>query len=187
MAEALLRRRLEQLGVAADVSSAGLLFDGRAAEVGALVAMERSGLDLSTHAARKISTAILGQADLVIVMEHQHVREVVMTEGGDLHRTYTLPDLVARAEADGPRGDEPFADWAARLSQGRTPADVVRGDASLEVGDPMGRSKRAFRDTATELEVLIDRFVAMAWPVGGRHDRSAEVEGARPADRGARR
>ncbi|MCU1354605.1 MAG: hypothetical protein JWM89_23 [Acidimicrobiales bacterium] len=175
MAEVLLRARLAAVGVDATVSSAGFLFDGRAAEPGALAAMERVGLDLGAHLARTIQPAILGAADLVITMEHRHVREVALADGGDLARTFTYPDLVERAEHAGPRGDEPFSEWIAALAEGRPSSEVLRADPLLEVIDPMGQSNKAFRVCAEELQELGDRFVELAWPF-------AIAEAARRAD-----
>ena len=185
MAEVLLRARLEAEGIAATVSSAGALFDGRGAERGAIAAVEPLGLDLRSHRSRIYDEAILAPADLVITMEHEHVRQVVTTDGGRMHRTFTFPDLVARATQLGPRRAQTFGDWLELVASSRTTEDVMRADPSLEVGDPMGLSKRAFRQTAAELEGLIDRFVALAWSPDARAndaERDAAVAASATVD-----
>jgi len=164
IAEALLRARLEAVGAPAQVSSGGLLFDGRGAEPGAVAALARDGLDLTSHVSRTITAEMVSQADLVITMEYRHIREVATLDPAALGRTFTLPELVARATAVGARHRLSFADWLARLVQGRTADDVLRGDPTLEVTDPMGGSKRQFRRSADEVGELLDWFVALAWP-----------------------
>ena len=155
-----MRARAEAAGIAVIVSSAGLLFDGRPAEPNAVDALARIGIDLTPHLARKVSPEILDVADLVLAMEHRHVREVALTDAHALSRTFTLPDFVARAEAS-PRGDtEPFGPWVARLSSGRSTEEILRADPRLEVADPMGGSKRVFRQNAARLDELVGRLVA---------------------------
>lgn len=163
MAEAMLRQRLAARGVAAGVSSAGLLLDHEPAHAHAAEVLTDFGLDLRTHRSRIIDAALVAEADLVIGMEQRHVREVVLLQPDAFDRTFTLPDLVSRAEATGPRGDVPFADWLRELGQDRRRVDVFRQDRRLEVPDPIGGSRRAFRRTADQLADLLDRFVAVAW------------------------
>jgi protein-tyrosine phosphatase len=83
MAEAIMRHALEARGVSEiKVSSAGTgAFDGAPASEGAyLVALEHS-LDLSAHRARRLSTALVQQADLILTMSAHH-RDRVIDEGG---------------------------------------------------------------------------------------------------------
>ncbi len=165
MAEALLRRRADEQGLGCGVSSVGSLFDGRPAEDGAVAAMGAAGLDLAAHRARSLTPEIVAAADLVLGMEQAHVREATMVPGGSFERTFTLPDLVARAERTDPRAPhEAPADWLARVGEGRTPADAMATAPDLEVADPMGMSRRRFRRCAAELSDLVDRLVAVAWP-----------------------
>jgi protein-tyrosine-phosphatase len=57
--------------------------------------------------------------------------------------------------------------WLSRLHEGRMASDLVRPagkGASDEVADPYGRSRNAYRKCAGELEDLLKRFVALAFP-----------------------
>jgi protein-tyrosine phosphatase len=164
MAEGLLRARMEAAGLDVAVSSAGLLFDGRPAEPNAVAALARMDIDISEHLARKITPEILAPADLVLAMEHRHVREVALADSGALSRTFTLPDLVVRAEAAPRHEGEAFAAWVSRLSSGRSTEELVRADPRLEVTDPMGGSKRVFRQNAGRLDELIGRLVTVLMP-----------------------
>src|SRR5258706_10919652 len=72
MAEALLRARLEQRGVDATVSSAGITFEGRAATDEAIKAAAGYGVDITRHRSRIMSAELLDGADLIIAMERLH-------------------------------------------------------------------------------------------------------------------
>lgn len=163
MAEAMLRQRLAARGVPARVSSAGLLLDHEPAHAHAQEVMADLGLDLSAHRSRILDAPLAAATDLLIGMEQRHIREAVLLQPDVFARAFTLPDLVGRAEAAGPRGPVAFEDWLADLGQDRKRVDVFRQDRRLEVPDPIGGSRRAFRRTADQLADLLDRFVALAW------------------------
>jgi protein-tyrosine-phosphatase len=173
MAEALVRHRLDAQGVAATVRSAGLLFDDRPAEPEAVAALAKRGIDLHGHRSAVVTPAMVERADLVIAMEQRHVRECAVLPGADFGRIFTFPDLVARAEQVGARGQEPFAGWVQRLAEGRTTADALRDRPDLEVIDPMGGSNRTFRTCAATLDDLAARFVALAWSGSTPQDQPA--------------
>ncbi|CAN5473668.1 low molecular weight phosphatase family protein [soil metagenome] len=162
MAEALLRRRFEDVEEPIVVHSAGFLFDGRAAEPGAIAALAKLDLDLGAHQAAKVTPEAVHRADLVLAMEQAHVRDLALLPGAELAKIFTFPDAVARAEHVGPRGDEPVTTWVRRLGVDRDPHQLLDRRPDLEVEDPMGRSKRAFRACAAELDDLAERFVALA-------------------------
>ena len=78
LAEAITRRLIRQAGrTDIEVSSAGTsAWDGSPASDGALlVGMER-GLDLSAHRSRHLTSDILKQSDLVLVMSQSHLSRV---------------------------------------------------------------------------------------------------------------
>lgn len=53
-----------------------------------------------------------------------------------------------------------------RVAAGRSPVDVMFDRADLEVADPMSGSNRSFRRCAAQIDRLLGRFVALAWPHG---------------------
>lgn len=183
MAEAMLRQRLEARGVSARIHSAGLLLDLEPAHPYAIDTLSPSGLDLTAHRSCIISSDILEPADLIIGMEQRHIREVLVVEPDAFSRAYTLPELVQRAEAVGPRTTPDFAAWLAEVGAGRKRLDLLRKDRALEVPDPIGGSKRQFRRTAEVLSALLDRLVELAWPVpapSGHHGLSSEPPTSTP-------
>lgn len=164
MGAAILAERLSRRGVDASVGSAGLVLQGDPADPHAVDALGRMGIDLADHRSRIGTSEVVAGADLRIAMENRHVRSAVAS-GARFDRTFTLPDLVRRAEAAGPRRPGESLDaWLDRLGEGRTPTSVMRANPADEVVDPVGGSRRTFRRCADELADLIDRLVALAWP-----------------------
>lgn len=165
MAEALLRDRLVRRGLPGTVRSAGLYFDGRAAEQGSLDAMARRGLDLRDFRSRVMDDALLRGADLVLGMAREHVREAAVLVPGAFERTFTLKELVRRgAELGGPRPNEPFWAFVARLAEGRRFDAHLGSSPADDVADPMGRSAAVFESTAATIEQLVDQAVDLLAP-----------------------
>ncbi len=77
MAEALLASRLSSLGVKARVESAGIgALEGEPADPIAQALMRERGLDLSQHRSRQLTSDVLADFDLVLVMEESQKRTV---------------------------------------------------------------------------------------------------------------
>ena len=130
LAEALLRRKLEERGVdGVAVSSAGTgAWDGAPASEGAyLVALEH-GLDLSSHRARLLTRELVAMADLVLTMARHH---------------------LARAEQLG------ASSTAHLLGE-----YAGREGASAEVRDPFGGDLEGYRETFADLDGMLDAIAA---------------------------
>jgi len=141
LAEALLRRTLEERGVAGvSATSAGTgAWDGAPASEGAyLVGLER-GLDLSGHRARLLTRELVEEADLILTMARHHRARV--DELGGEGRVFVL------GEYGGREGDE------------------------AEVSDPFGGLLEVYRDTCAELEALVTAVVERLVKEGQRGDR----------------
>jgi len=66
MAEGLLRARLADRGVSAEVQSAGLTFDDREATREAIAVAARAGIDISNHRSRIVDGALINASALEI-------------------------------------------------------------------------------------------------------------------------
>lgn len=176
MGEALLRDRLAKRRIAATVRSAGLVSEGVPASPNAVKVMAKRGVDLTAHRSRLLTVDDLRRADVVIGMAREHLREAVVLEPATLTRAVTLHELVRRAEQVGPRARvdgatslradlEPFGDWLARLLDDRPAASLLDRDAADDVADPMGLSRRTYERTANEIQDLVERAVALGFPV----------------------
>lgn len=167
MAEVLLRRHLAAAGVPATVSSAGLYKGGAPATSDGVAAMAERGLDLHDHRSRTMTAPMVELADMVIGMAREHVREAALLHPDALAKTFTLKELVRRAEEAGPRQvGEAFDAWLARIAAGRQRDDLlgVGYDEAMDVFDPVGRSPQMYEETAVLLDDLLARLVSLAWP-----------------------
>ncbi|MCU1497253.1 MAG: sugar-phosphate isomerase, RpiB/LacA/LacB family [Acidimicrobiales bacterium] len=176
MAEHLLRHRLHEAGIDATVRSAGFVYDDRPAERRAIAALAEVGVALDAHRASLVTPELVTDADVVLAMEQAHVRDLALLAGADFGRIFTFPDLVSRAEQAGPLGSQTVASWLAKVAGDRVPRDLLMTRPDLEVRDPMGQSKRAFRACAAELDRLAARFVAAAWAPAEPGDQPALLD-----------
>jgi protein-tyrosine phosphatase len=174
MAEALLADELARRHIDATVHSAGLLDDGRPASPHSVRLMADRGLDITRHASRAMTPTMLEQADLIIGMERQHVREAAVLVPAAWPRAFTLPELARRVTAAGPRPPAvALADWLPTLIEGRTIADHLGSFSPDEVADPIGRTLRVSRKCAEELDELIGVVVDRLWPATGPRPHDA--------------
>ena len=148
-----------------EVRSAGRLPGGVAASTTAVEVLAERGLDLSGHVSQTATPALLVDSDLVLGMAREHVRDAVLMRPEVRARAFVLKDLVRRASAVGPRpaGQELDA-WLVAAGRGRTTADLLGASEADDVADPIGRSANRYRACADELEQLLGRVAASAFP-----------------------
>jgi protein-tyrosine phosphatase len=166
MAEALLRDRLAELGLASAVTAAsrGMLDGGRPPLPEVIAAMASCGLDVAAHRSRRVTAEDLERADLTVAMGREHLRHAVVTAPGAWPRAFTLRELVRRGAAIGPRPPgECLADWLARAHEGRQRTALLGDCADDDVADPVGGPQRAYTDTAATLSGLVDRLTRLLW------------------------
>lgn len=162
MAEALLARQLAQAGVDARVHSAGLLYDGESPPVDGIEVMATRGIDTSGHVSRKMTQEMLQDADLVIGMAKEHVREAVLLVPETWPKAFTIKELVRRGEEAGPRRPgQTLLDWTSSVHAGRTRAEMLGASAEDDVADPIGRRRSYYDDTAAELDDLTARLAKL--------------------------
>jgi protein-tyrosine phosphatase len=161
MAAALLERHLGSAGVAAAVRSSGRGPAGVAAPERAVATMAAAGVDLTAHRSAVTTVEAIEAADVVLAMSREHARDAIELVPGARSRTFTLKQLVRLAEAHGgPAADETVDAWLVRLDAHRGPGDLLGAASADDVADPIGRSKRAYRATARELDDLTRRLSA---------------------------
>ena len=178
MAAALLAARLEERGVKADVASAGLLGDDMPATDKGRAAMAARGIDTSGHRSRRVTAALVRDADLVLAMAREHVREAVSLAPETWPRVFTLKELVRRGERVGPRRPgQSLPDWLAAVHDGRRPDGLLGTSSDDDVADPIGQPQAAYDRTATELDGLVTRLAEVLGPpgVGARGSRNRLV------------
>ena len=151
LAAALMRRHAAALPVLVESRGTSAI-----AQAPALQRMLLAGaaleVDLSDHRAAALGRGELAGADLVIGFEQYHVAAAVVDGGATRARTFTLPELVELAQAP----PEDLADVRERIAAVAEGAHARRGQHPAELADPVGGSSELFRETATQIDALVD-------------------------------
>jgi protein-tyrosine-phosphatase len=168
MAEAILSELVRRRGIAADIASVGLMPGGvpiPPETQDALRALRYDSPELAAHRSRELRDADIGNADLVLGLARDHVREVVVRVPSAWDRTFTLKELVRRGEAVGARQPgQDLSSWLAALSVERTRTDLLGSSDADDVADPIGGPPSAFEHTAAEIEGLCESLSSLVWP-----------------------
>ena len=160
-----MRHRLDALEVDIDVQSAGFTTTGRAANRKVVRALERLDIPLVDHQSRLATPEMIDKALIVIGMTRKHVRDVVKLRSAAVEKTFTLKELVTRAEEKGGLGDDESApDWIKRIHDGREPEEHLGAGSDTDIEDPIGRSTRFFQNTVTEIDDQIKKLIPLWWP-----------------------
>jgi protein-tyrosine phosphatase len=157
LAAALLARETESLPVR--IASLGTLeLGGRPALPEAIAIAKELGLDLSGHRARSLAAVDLEEDQLVLGFERMHVMASVVEARAGLERTFTLPEFVGLlGRLPGPPlPTDPIERALVRIRQAHAarPPDFRNGPMP-ELGDPLGLTLQAQRQTAAELASLV--------------------------------
>lgn len=155
-AEALLSAALARRDVPAHVHSAGTraTLGPAAPEVVQLV--EAHGASLDGFRSRQLTAEMVREADLVLCMAREHLREAVLASPESFERTFTLKEFVRRAAAVGVRSPEvPVREWLASVHGDREVAGLLGNDPVDDIVDPIGRRFDVFRDVVDEVATLV--------------------------------
>jgi protein-tyrosine phosphatase len=166
--ERLLRRRLEGIhdleGHTWTVRSAGTIRVDAQMDVHTLRAAAAIGIDLGDHVARPLDREVLDRdgADLVLAMTREHLRYVVGLDVRAWPRTFTLKELVRRAQVTPPATRaEGVAGWLRRVGEGRRAADLMTADPLDDIADPYGLPRSEHSVMIDETSALVDRLVQL--------------------------
>jgi protein-tyrosine phosphatase len=159
MAEALLRRRFDERGVAANVGSAGFLGAGFAPMHETIITMAEDGIDVSGHQSRDVTPELISTVDLVLAMTRQHVIEVALLLPDHWQRIFQIRDFVRRADAVGRLAPGQSLDaWLAVVGAGRTRSGLLKGPLEDDIVDPVGGPRSGYEQTRRILDDLLTRF-----------------------------
>ena len=114
MAEYMLQRELPQL----KFSSAGIAgLEGHAADSKAQYCMQALGIDMSSHIGRRLSTQMLKDADLVLVMSQKQQQHIEQTWPFSKGKTFRLGHWKNIDIADPYQKDQTVFDHTCQLIQ----------------------------------------------------------------------
>ena len=181
MAEVLLRRALVP-GAGIEVSSAGVYADGTPPPEPAVEVMAARGLDVAGRPGQPLDAALLERSGLIVTMAREHLLAVATLNPSAFERAFTFSDLLDRAGRAGGRLEaESMAQWARRLSAGRTTAAVMALPASGDVPDPIGHSMRRYESVAASLEEMAGRLAGLLTGSAGGAEPNRNPGPGRPA------
>lgn len=108
MAAAIMRQRIEQLGLADQVQviSAGVWAEGgQRASSNAIITLRQRGIDLAEHRSQLLTPDLLREAAIILVMEESHRRSIFYAAPQHLAKVYLLTEMAGRHEdVDDPYG-----------------------------------------------------------------------------------
>ena len=161
MAAAILRQRLTERGVDANVTSAGTRPWGAGATDDAMAVMRDYGLDISGHENCQVTRDRVEHADLVLGMTRQHVNFVTSRWPDAAGRTFLVGELARLGGQVGPRAEsESVPQWVERASDARS-ARHPRGRAIDEIDDPVGLPIAVYRQAAAVLDKWLTEIAAL--------------------------
>jgi len=99
MATALLRQRIAHLGLSdrIRVLSAGVwVREGLEASDNAIAVLSNKGLSLADHRSQPVTTTLLAEADMVLVMEENHRRSLFYLTPQHLGKVFLLSEMAGR-------------------------------------------------------------------------------------------
>lgn len=108
MAAAILRDRIHQLGLDPQVQviSAGVWAeDGVRASANGVAVLRLRGIDLAAHRSQPLTSALLKQANIALVMEEAHRRSIFHMAPEHLSKVYLLSEMAGgHADVEDPYG-----------------------------------------------------------------------------------
>ena len=133
MAEAILRKRLDELGKKGiEVRSAGVrALSGLPPSYETIEVMKEEGVDVSGFRTKKITAEMIKKSDLILTMEEAHKDEILSLMPEAVSKTYLLKEYK-NPDAFGPMGSG--------------------------VDDPIGKTVGEYRNIRDEIKKEIERF-----------------------------
>jgi protein-tyrosine phosphatase len=160
MAEHLLRDAGSALGLDWAVESAGVLaHDGGAMHRSAQRLLAERSINVDGWATRRLTRAMIEDADLVLTAAAEHRRAVVMLDPSAASKTFILLQFARFAALAGP---VPITDAAQvgtqlldRIAQVRGELQPVGPDED-DIPDPIGKPSRAFHACFSQVHAAIE-------------------------------
>ncbi len=118
----------------------------------AVDAMQRRGLDVSTHRSSSTTATLVDGADLILTAERDHVVKIAALSPDAFRRALTLPEFLAAAAAENGHVDgADLRSWVRSLTEDRTAGKYLRANVP-EVADPTGSMPRTFEAAVVAIE-----------------------------------
>lgn len=167
MGEIVLREKLAQAGISAEVDSVGVSSEehGRGVDTRAARVLREAGYDVPRRSARKVTSQDLEDSDLVLAMTVGHAKQLgalaerhgISTDKIHLWREYDSSSSLGVAPA-GVFGEGGYL--ATKKSEDRGHSNLYMSDGEWDVPDPWYGGQEGFYDTLAVVESGADGIVA---------------------------
>ena len=148
-------------GLANLTQSAGFADGGEEPTDNTVRYLATRGVDVSGYKSHWMTDHSIRGAHLIVTAEKAHVIAIAGRWPESFGYTFTLPELVERGEAVGPRGNRRLKEWLGDVNNGR-PATLDYLDTEIdEIADPTGRSPAAWKAAWEEIDDLTRRLVTL--------------------------
>jgi protein-tyrosine-phosphatase len=139
--------------------------EGTPATPEAVAAARDLRVDIASHRARRLTDAMIGDADLLVGMAAEHREEIQERVLEVADQTFTLKELTRLLERDG--ASSGVVGRVAAAADARANGALTEEDRFDEdVVDPLGMPLETYRAIAWELQVWTERLaVALLGPV----------------------
>jgi protein-tyrosine-phosphatase len=157
----LLKEHTERERVPAVIRTAGFSDGGESPTDSTVRFLASRGIDVKGYLSHWMSDSGIAGADVIITAEHEHVVAIAGRWPDAFGYTFTLPELVERGEAVGPRGERTFQEWLTAVNLDRpNPLDYL--DVTVgEVDDPTGRAPAVWQTSFAQIDDLTTRLAAL--------------------------
>ena len=148
------------------IRSAGTIaMEGTPVTTEAVTAARDLGIDIGSHRARRLTDAMIGEADLLVCMAAEHREEIQERVPAAAEQTFTLKELTRLLERDG--ASSGFEWRVAAAAAARANGSLTEEDRFDEdVVDPYGMPFETYLAIAWELQDWTERLVvALFGPV----------------------
>lgn len=130
-------------------ASAGFMRSGRASSNDLVKVMAKRGIDVTSHRSRTLTTEILEGADLVLVMESQHIQNIAIDSPD--HFGKSIPLIEASQRLGGREATVP--EFVAELRDRDAMSYLGK---EWDVDDPFGRGLRAYKKMVPLMDDLVN-------------------------------
>lgn len=170
MAEAMLKRKAHEKGIALTVRSAGIsTIDGLPVSAQSMDVLKRRGIDYEGTSAA-VSAEALQWADLILTMTSGHKREVIRRHPDVIDKVYTLKEYAYLDDELKTKLQELetlYSELQMQLALGQTVDENKRKRAheleqlvpDFDIADPFGGPQSVYDACAVEMEAAIVKLV----------------------------
>ncbi len=137
MAEGIFKKKIKSINEKhMKVSSAGIsAIEGQPANEKSIKVLEAKGIDISLHRAKKLTSDMISQSDLILTMTEEHKKIIKAYFPNSINKIFTLKEYAQKIN------------------------DEKINRNNLDIADPYGMDYNVYDQSMREIETEIDKIV----------------------------